>query len=65
MRSFVKINSSQTGEITLSTTDMGESYPSREIFRSKILSFYANREIKIIVKTSGFTVRHGLENDGK
>ena len=31
---FVKIKSSRNGEITLSTTDMGKSYPSSEIFRS-------------------------------
>ena len=36
MRSIVKIKSSQKGEITLSTTDIGESYPSREIFQSKV-----------------------------
>ena len=36
MRSFVKIKFSQKGEITLSTTDIGESYHSREHFRSKV-----------------------------
>ena len=36
MRSFVKMKSSEKGEITLSTTDIDESYPSREIFRSKV-----------------------------
>ena len=36
VRSFVKIKSSQKDEITLSTTDIGESYSSREIFQSKV-----------------------------
>ena len=36
MRSFVKIKSSQKGEITLPTTDIGESYHSRENFQSKV-----------------------------
>ena len=36
MRSFVKIKSSQKGDINLSTTDIGESYHSCEIFRSKV-----------------------------
>ena len=36
MRSFVKIRSSQNGEITLSTTDIGKSYPSHEIFRLQV-----------------------------
>ena len=36
MRSFVKIKSSQKGEITLSTTDIGESYHNHEILRSTV-----------------------------
>ena len=36
MQSFVKIKSSQNGEITLSTTDIGQSYPSHEIFRLQV-----------------------------
>ena len=49
MRSFVKIKSSQKGEITLSTMDIGESYHSRKIFRSKYV-FNGIREIKILAK---------------
>ena len=36
MRSFVKMKTSRNGEITLSATDMGKSYPSSEIFRSQV-----------------------------
>ena len=32
----MKIKSSRNGEITMSTTDIGKSYPSREIFRSLV-----------------------------
>ena len=37
MRRFVNIKSSRNGEITTeSTTEIGKSYPSREIFRSQV-----------------------------
>ena len=36
MRSFVKIKSSHNCEITLSTTDIGNSYHSGKIFRSQV-----------------------------
>ena len=36
MRSFVKIKSSRNGEITLSFTDLGKSYHSREFLTSQI-----------------------------
>ena len=43
-----KVKSSRNGYITLSTTDIGKSYPSSEIFRSQIclLTIFAkkNRE---------------------
>ena len=50
MQSFVKIKSLQKGKITLSATDIGESYPSREIFRSKV------SVLMVFAKNSGFTV---------
>ena len=58
MRSFVKIKSSQKGEITLSTTDIDESYHSPV----ESMSFNVIREIKILAKISGFTV--GDEGSG-
>ena len=36
MRSFVKIESSRNDENTMSTTDIGKSYHSREIVRSQV-----------------------------
>ena len=42
--------------ITLSTTDIGELYPSRENFQVKSKSFNDSCEIKILAKTSGYTV---------
>ena len=53
MRSFVKIKSSRNGEINLSTTDMGKSYPSSEIFGSQVCL------LTLFTKISGFTVLHG------
>ena len=57
MRSFVKIKSSRNGEITLSFTDIGKSYPSRDFLMSQIC-FNAIRENKILAKISEFTVYH-------
>ena len=51
VQSFVKIKASRNGENTLSTTDIGKSYPSREIF-----PFNAILENEILAKISGFTV---------
>ena len=39
MRSFVKINSSRIGEITLSLTDIGISRPCHEFSTSQIILF--------------------------
>ena len=36
LHSFVKIKFLKNGAITLSITEMGKSYPSREIFRSHV-----------------------------
>ena len=55
MRSFVKIKSSQNGEITLSFTDIEKSCPSREYIASQIC-LRAIRENKILSKISGFSV---------
>ena len=50
LRSFVKIKSLRNGEITLSITEIGKSYPSREIFRSHVCFK------TLFAKISGFTV---------
>ena len=54
-RSFLKIKSSQNGEITLSFTDVGNSCPSRDFYVTN-MSFTAIRENKILAKISEFTV---------
>ena len=56
MRSFVKIKSSQNGKITLLATDIGQSYPSREIFWSQVCLLTLFTKIKFSRKISGFTV---------
>ena len=56
MQSFVKIKSSQIGEITLSFTDIGKSRPSREFLKVANMCFNAIRENKILGKISEFTV---------
>ena len=66
MRSFVKIKSSQIGEITLSFTYMGKSRPCQEFQRGKsrpcrnfnveYTCFKVIRKNKILTKTSEFTV---------
>ena len=55
MRSFVKIKSSQNGEITLSLTDKGKACQSRDFYVAN-MSFNAICENKILVKISEFTV---------
>ena len=50
MRSFVKIKSSQNGEVTLLFTDIGKSCLSREFLMSLICFFNANRKNKILAK---------------
>ena len=56
MRSFVKINSPRNGEITLSTTDIGQSNPRSRKFQVASMSFNAIRENKILSKISRLTV---------
>ena len=56
MRSFVKIKSSQNGEITLSTTDIVKSCSSRDFFYVASMSLNAIRENKNLAKISRFTV---------
>ena len=55
MRSFVKMKSSQIGEITLLFTDIGTSHPCREFSASKIcvLTLFAKNNL---AKISEFTV---------
>ena len=55
MRSFVKIKPSRIGDITLSVTDIGKSYPVRDFYVAN-MSFNAIRENKIHAKISEFTV---------
>ena len=55
MRSFVKIEPSRIGEITLSITDTGKSCPVSD-FNVANVSFNAVRENKILAKISEFTV---------
>ena len=50
MRSFVKLNPTQNGKITLSFTEMGISCPSHEFLISQICFFNAIRENKILTK---------------
>ena len=54
MRSSVKIKSSQKGEITVSTTDIGESYPGREIFQSKVCLLTLFAKLKFSRKFADF-----------
>ena len=56
MRSFVKIESSPNGEITLSITDLGKSSTSREFLAPQncLLTLFA--KMKILAKIFGFTV---------
>ena len=49
-RNIVKIKSSQNGEITLLTTDIGQSNPSREIFRSQVCLLTLFAKIKFMQK---------------
>ena len=59
MPSFVKIKSSRNGEITLSFTDVGKSYPSREFLKWEkclLTAINAMRQNKILAKNSEFTV---------
>ena len=53
---FRENKSSPNGEITLSTTDIGKSYTSCEIFWLQVCLVNAIRENKILAKISGFTV---------
>ena len=55
MRSFVKIKSSQNGEITLSTTDIVKSCSRRDFYVAS-MSFNAICENKNLAKISRFTV---------
>ena len=50
MRSFVKIKFSRNGEITLSTTDIGKSNHSREIFRSQVCLLTLFAKVKLSQK---------------
>ena len=50
MRSFVKTKSSRNGEITLSTTDIGKSYPCSEFFRSQVCLLTLFAKIKFSQK---------------
>ena len=52
----MKINPSGNGEITLSFTDVGKSFPSCNFFYMSNVTFNAVWENKIIVKISEFTV---------
>ena len=56
MRSFVKIKSSKSAEITLSFTVICKSCPSREFLSVTNVSFNAVRENKILAMISRFTV---------
>ena len=56
MRSFVKTKSSRNGTITLSFTDEGKSYHSRDFFLRREYVFNAIRENEILAKISEFTV---------
>ena len=51
MRSFLKIKASRNDEITLSSTDVGKSYPIRDFLTSN-----ANREIRVLAKMSDLAV---------
>ena len=55
-KTFVKVNSSRNGEITLSFTDVGKSFPSCNFFYMSNVTFNTVWENKIIVKISEFTV---------
>ena len=46
MRSFVKIESSRNGEITMSFTDVGKSCPSREFLTSQMCLLMLFAKIK-------------------
>ena len=56
MRSFMKINPSRNGKITLPLTDVGKS-AQVESFSMANMSFKAIRENKICTKCFEFTVR--------
>ena len=56
MRSFVKIESSRNGEITLSFTDAGKSCHSGEFLVSQIRLLALFAKIRILAKICGFTV---------
>ena len=58
MQSFVKIKPSRNGKITLSFTDIGKSYPSREFLTSQICLLKAVREIKFSRKF--MNLQHGV-----
>ena len=47
MRSFVKIQSSRNGEITLSLTDIGKSCPSHDFLTSQICVLTLFAKIKL------------------
>ena len=56
MRSFMKIEFSGNGEITLSLTDIAQSCPSCEFFTSHICLLMLFAKLKFSQKFSGFTV---------
>ena len=55
MRSFVNFKPSRVGDITLSFTGVGKSFPVCDFYVANV-SFNAIRENKIIAKISEFTV---------
>ena len=55
MRSFLKINPSRIGDITLSFADIRKSCPVRDLYVPNVF-FNAIRENKILMKISEFTV---------
>ena len=59
MRSFVKVKSSQIGEITLSFTYIGKSQLCGEFHSQKNVSIPI-RENKILAKISEFTVYNNM-----
>ena len=50
MRSSMKIKSLRNGKITLSTTDIGKSYPSSETFQSQVCLLTLFAKIKFSLK---------------
>ena len=56
MRSFAKIKPSRNSENSLSLSDEGKSYRSRDFFYQANTPFNTTHENKILAKISEFTV---------